>query len=324
MIGNMSILDRIKLNNGSEPMQNYFHDLLLQDFKKAVTLINDENLHFPSLFILRSEIKKFNLASHLNPRNKNAFRLVNQILAKNKLNFNTLSGEEKQNIHTLLKWMIETGVADDGLNSQYDEILDAIVILLIKVFDDKSILNITVDMIFNRNKRKSFHHDLIWALFESRDPKFLFLIANRLFSCHWCDIELARKLLIFIPEIESNYHPNNLLQYHYANKWLQENHLFLSFTGEHFQQCCNPKPYTVSLDAKYLCKPLINSKERAIGDLSEKEKSLVETFRNLSNTHKIILSKYSFFIYRQNRDWWNIWINYPIAEQISYAKSAGG
>jgi hypothetical protein len=317
-------LDRIKLNNGNESLKNYFHNLLLTDSNKAINLINDEHLNFSSLFILRSIIKKFNLASNLNNRNKYTIKLINQILIRDKINLKKLSTSEKQNMYLLLRWIVETGFNDDGLNNQYDEVLDAAVLLLIKVYNDKTILNIVVEMIFNRNRKKYYNYDLIWGLFESREPKLMFLVANRLTSNHWMDIELSRKLLKFIPDFEANYNKNNLQLYNYANKWLQENYLFLNYTGESFQQSCNPKPYILCLEAKYLCKPVLAPAEEPRISLSDREQKLLDGFKALNYESRNLLSRYSYSIYRQNIDWWRIWINYPVATQIRYAKNVGG
>lgn len=321
---NTSILDRVKLNNGIEALKNYYHDIVIHDTEKAIGLINDESLHFPSLFILRSEIKKFDLINHLNARNKYALKIVNQILSKKKLNLEKLSAEEKQMAYSILKWIIETGYLDDGLNNQYDEILDVAVSLILIVFKDKSEIHIIIEMIFNRHKKNSFNYDLIWALFESRDPNFLLLIANRLSSNQWKDIELAQKLLKFIPGSESNFTRDNVQQYKHAIKWLQDNYLFLQYTGECFQQTSTPIPYKVSLEAKYLCKPIAANSEKALRSLSTTEQSLLNKFKELPDESKILLSNYSFSIYRQNIDWWNMWIHYPVVDQINYAKSVGG
>jgi hypothetical protein len=321
---NTSILDRLKLNNGIEALKNYYHDLVIRDTEKALSLINDKSLSFSSLFILYSEIKKFNLINYLNRRNKYTLKIVNQILSKKKLNLSKLSTDEKQIIYSSLKWIIETGYLDDGLNNQYDEILDAAVSLILIVFKDKSDIHIIIELIFNRHKKNTFNYDLIWALFETGDPNFLLLIANRLTSNQWKDIELAQKLLKFIPGSEFNVTRDNVQQYQHAVRWLQDNYLFLQYTGECFQQTSTPIPYKVSLEAKYLCKPIAANSEKSLKSLSEMEQSLLNKFKNLTDETKILLSNYSFSINRQNIDWWNMWIHSPVVDQIHYAKSVGG
>lgn len=320
----ISILDGIKLNNGKETLKEYFHNVSLHDTERAANLINDINLHFSTLFLLRSEIKKFDLSNHLSYRNAYTLTLINEILSERSLNSQQLSPSHMETTHSVLKWIIETGYLDDGLNNQYDEILDAAAILLIKKFKNKSYINIIVEMIFNRHKKNSFNYDLIWALFEAQEPQFLFLIANRLSSKEWKDIELSRKLLKFIPGMDFNLTRGNSEQYQYALRWLQDNHLFLHYTGETFQQTSNPKPYVLSLEAKYLCKPVANDKEETFRALSNKEQSLFNKIKDLPIETKMQLSNYSFLIYRQNKDWWKMWIRYPVAEQMSYVKYAGG
>jgi len=49
--------------------------------------------------------------------------------------------------------MLETGCINDGLNDQYDEILDITAIFIIKIYRDKTILPIIAEMIFRRYKQ---------------------------------------------------------------------------------------------------------------------------------------------------------------------------
>ncbi|MBK5240310.1 hypothetical protein [Clostridium sp.] len=151
-----------------------------------------------------------------------------------------------------IKEIFEGCIGKHGLSEEKDEILDITAALLIKTHNDNSILPIIVDTIFFRNREGLFNHDLIWTFFEARDPYSLMLIANYLYSDDARDIELAYKLLDFVPSIDMrNGRGDSENQYTTIFYWLKENYRFLYFTGESFQRTSNPIPYKIDLHEKY-------------------------------------------------------------------------
>lgn len=54
-------LDETRLNKGIDKLKATFLDLINNNPEKAVKLINDKNLQFPSLFILQPQIKETDL-----------------------------------------------------------------------------------------------------------------------------------------------------------------------------------------------------------------------------------------------------------------------
>ncbi|HEY5588621.1 MAG TPA: hypothetical protein VIK86_06665, partial [Candidatus Paceibacterota bacterium] len=106
-----------------------------------------------------------------------------------------LASDYKRIGYSVLKGMFERGVVQNGQSNDNDELLDATATLLIKIHKDKTILPIIVDMIFFRNRKGLFTHDLIWAFFQAREPNSLMLIANYLNSEDMNDVKLACKLL---------------------------------------------------------------------------------------------------------------------------------
>lgn len=317
-------LDKMRMNGGAEPLKAYFRHLALQDTEKAIELINAENLRFPSLFVLRAEIKRLDLFSRLNIRNRHALEIVNGILAREDSGSGHFLSEYRQTACPVLAWMLETGYMDDGLNHPYDEVLEAAAILLAKKYKFRKALPILIEMIFSRHRRSSHIHDLVWAFFEACDPRSLFLVANRLCSPQRKDIELARKLLKFIPCIGLNPAADNVKQYVCAIQWLNENYPFLDYTGESFQQTHNPKPYALSMEAKYLCKTVSGSAEKAFRSLTGGESLLLEKFSGLTDDLKALLSDYSFLLYRQDMYLWDSWIHSPVSRQIEIAKAMTG
>ena len=308
-----------------EDLKNFFNQLIKNDTKEALNIINSENLRFTSLFVLKGEIEELNLFNNLNTRNKIALAITSEILTgkKNVSATEHLSLDYIQAVCSVLKWMLETGFKDDGLNNQYDEVLDITAILLTKVYRDKTVLPIIAEMIFKRYKEGFLIHDLVWAFFQSRDPHSLSIIGERLQSTELKDVELACKFLGFVPGIDKMSNTDNKKQYLCFLDWIRKNNLFLYFTGESFQQTSNPVPYVVVLEAKYLCAAVFADTGKILKSLTKEEHILLDEFKKLDDDMQLLLSDFSFMMYQKNIYMWNTWIHYPIAEQIKIARIGG-
>jgi len=199
--------------------------------------------------------------------------------------------------------------------------LDVTTILLKKVYDDKTILPVVIDMIFFKNREGLFTHDLIWAFFQAREPYSLMLIANYLSSEDIKDVKLACKLLDFVPSIDVTVGKDSKKQYRALLYWLEENYFFLYFTGESYQSTSKPIPYVVVLEAKYLCKRVSLDTGKLLISLTEKENNLLCYFKDLDEDTKLLLSKFSLRIHYENIYLWESWINHSINKQISIAKA---
>jgi hypothetical protein len=220
-----------------------------------------------------------------------------------------------------LKGIFEKGTANRELSDEADELLDATASLLITTHKDKTILPIVVDMIFYRNRKNLFTHDLIWAFFKARDPHSLILIANYLGSSDKRDVELACKLLDFIPSVDMSMIDGSKNRYMTLFYWLQENYPFIYFTGESFQRTSKPIPYMVDLDAKYLCRRVSVYSGKLFTPLTEKETNIITSFAKLDKYNKQLLSSFSLRIHSKDIYLWRSLINYPITRQINIAKA---
>ncbi len=317
----LSLLDSVRINYGTQKLKSYFYRLSRYSRRKTISLINDNNLHFATLFVLQPEIRDTNFYRYLNLRNKKALEITNAILKTKSSNVPCFSSDQKQSSHTSLKWILQTGRMDDGLNDDFDEVIEKSAILLIKLYRDNSLLHIIIEMIFKKHRKGTYTHDLVWAFFEAKDIQSLNLISDYLTSEQPEDVNLARKLLSFIPVADS---PNSANQHRYISNWLKENNPFLNYTGESFQQGCNPRPYILSLESKYLCRAANGDIRKSITSLPRYEQNKLEVFNLLDNDTKILLSNYSFWLHNQNIYWWNLWHDYPIIDQISIAKAGLG
>jgi hypothetical protein len=238
---NMSFLDGIRNRNGMEGLKRTFHDIAGNDRQNAANLLNDSAVHFPSLFALQPEIRKHDLYEHLSGRNKFALDFTGHVLA------GTIAesyGPEADD-HPHLKWMLDTGHASDGMNDQYDDVMDKAALLLSRVYRDKPCLRPIENMIFNRHQKGAYIYDLVWAYFESSEPDDLILLAKRLRSSNKKDVELARRLLNFVPCIENNEEHNPEMLYRCTAGWIRRNRNRLYYTGESMQMSGNPRRYAL-------------------------------------------------------------------------------
>lgn len=318
-----SFLDKVRSDKGVEDLRDFFKQLTTKDIKGAKNFINDKDLQFPTLFVLRDEIQKSNLEDDLTKKNKLALLIVKEILADKKDNLASehLSLDYVQMIHNVLKWILETGFKDDGMNDDYDRVLDISAILLTKMYKDKSILNILMDMIFERYKKGTLVHDLVWAFFQIGDPQSLILIGEKLLSSIPEDVKIAARLLNFIPEVDKSLTKEK--KYTTFLNWMKENSSFLEYTGESFQEKTNPSPYKVVLEGKYLCKNICCETGRALSIPTREENQLLSEFKKLDYNTKILLSNFSIRIHQKNIYLWDVWLHYSLEDQIKIAKIGG-
>lgn len=318
-----SFLDKVRSDKGVEDLRDFFKQLTIKDIKGAKNFINDKDLQFPTLFVLRDEIQKSNLEDDLTKKNKLALLIVKEILADKKDNLASehLSLDYVQMIHNVLKWILETGFKDDGMNDDYDRVLDISAILLTKMYKDKSILNILMDMIFERYKKGTLVHDLVWAFFQIGDPQSLILIGEKLLSSIPEDVKIAARLLNFIPEVDKSLTKEK--KYTTFLNWMKENSSFLEYTGESFQEKTNPSPYKVVLEGKYLCKNICCETGRALSIPTREENQLLSEFKKLDYNTKILLSNFSIRIHQKNIYLWDVWLHYSLEDQIKIAKIGG-
>lgn len=317
-----SYLDRIRVNEGIERCKAIFGETCKRNKAEAANLLNDRQLSFPCLFILLPQIESLNLHSALNSRNTTALSIVSQISRPKEPNDSSqnLTAQGKQ-VQSILKWMLETGSAEDRLNDEYSEIIDIIVSVLINAYKDNSILPIVDDMIFKRHKKGRNIHTLAWAIFRIQDPYALRLIAEHLRSSDRQEVELACKLLnIKIPDNNCSA-ADCQKQYETYLRWLKENDAFLYFTDESFQYASEPASCEVDLSRKYICKGTPSYTRQPVTPSDSTENNCLQAFAPLSNAEKTMLSDYSFKIHSKDISEWKKWVNLPIDAQITIAKT---
>ncbi len=319
----MSLLDNIRFSNGPDYLCNYFSDLLQTNRSKATEIINDQDIHFSTLYLLKPLLKQRSSILELNPLYRKAFEIEEALSGK-------LSSEASQkaemkmrsardNIVPALKWIISTAEPEDGMSSRYEQLIERCAAVLVRSLGNTAMLPELADMIFARNRRGALIHELVWVFFEARSPESLVLLIQRLNSSDSRDVKLAKNLLCFIPGISSNTLRTGPTLLQSALYWLQENKPFLYYTGESLHLCNKPMQYNVSQPAKYLCRPVSADSGKPLMRLNDTEEKSLAVYEKLTNKQQCQLADFSWQLYRRNVYQWRTWLGLPIDEQAALA-----
>lgn len=317
-------LDRKRRLQSTSEFKSLFVNSCKENMQESIDLLNSENLLFASLFLLQPEINELDIKDKLNQRNQTALRLCESVSCHKKVAPELHSNLDNEDYHSILLWMFSTGLSDDGLSDDFDQIIDILAATLIKTHHEKSVLPTVVDIIFKRNRKELYIHDLVWACFLSRDIEVLKLIAEQLRSSNSRDVELAKKLLHINQETHDR--GRHYTQSHYTEylTWLKDNIPYIYFTGESFNLTNSPSHCSVDLEAKYLCKDAAMCLANRDTHLSDREEKCLVSFKKLHDNEKALLARHSQKLYRENPSYWDQWIKYPLDRQIYTARHGGG
>lgn len=308
----------LRSSKDRERLKKAFSKMLNDTPQRAAALLNSDTLRFPALFVLMPEICACGAFDKLNPKNKAAALLCAVADPQLKLPDGVARElAENKTCQEALKWALMTGYKDDGLCGEYDRALDVSACYLERIYRDTSVLPVIVELIFRRNRKGQYIGDLVWALFSSKEPKILRMIARYLASPDSRDTELAEKLL---KNAGVNAYKDTPRSRKYAacSSWLKENEPYITFTDESFQQSCEPELFKVNLEAKYLCKKPSDALS-VMRSFSAPLSDRAEAFRHLSPEQQEKLARYSRYLYRLSRRRWNRFMSYPIERQLKIA-----
>lgn len=313
-----SLLDNVRSSNGSEALKSFCRDLLRRDSRKALEIINDDNLHFDTLFLLRSELSKQAVADKLNPLYREALQITDMLDAGEKVRAERAIRSRRDDFGPVLRWMVKTGYIERNCSSElenYELLMERSAALLTKGFGDTSALTEIAEMIFARNRSGRLIHELVWSFFEARSPESLLLIAKRLVSSDFADAALAKRLLCFIPGLDNEFAAGPVL-YNSVIYWLGENRPFMYYTGESLHLCSKPRHYAVSLNAKYLCHTVSIDQGLQLQNLNEFERGLSMQFEKLPEQQQQRLADLSYILYRTDLHQWNAFLQLSLEQQV--------
>lgn len=315
-------LEQIRRTRGIGACKRRFQEIESKQKEGAVRLLNGGGLRFATLFALKPQIEEAGLQRGLDGKLQAALQICDKVLEEEKsLPGNGISYTD-ENVRAAFLWIFQTGARDDGLSNDYDEILDLCASVLTRRYHEKGILPGLAELIFRRNRKKGYLHDLIWAFFQIQDPGSLRHIAPYLRSSNARDRELAR-LLLHLPETGEDARKREE-QYRNFMNWLQENNAYLYFTGESLQSSNQPEICGLDREAKYLGKQISPRKHTPVNPLTEQEEESLSCFAQAEENEKAVLSEYSGKLHARNPAAWNQWIHSPVSEQIRIAKSGTG
>lgn len=294
-------------------MRDAFYDLYKKDGGAARRALNDANLKFASLYMLRPEIMKLGLESELSERNSSALRILKE-LSSRAVDFKARPGDR-----AVLKWMFDTGCIETGLGPEYDGVMDAIAALLIKTYCDKTCLPGLCDLIFDRHRLGLSTYDAEWAFFECGDPACLELTAKRLLSGDARDLAYAQRLLSFLPCFKLA--EEAAAQHKRITQWLRENKPYLCYTGESCLMCSDPCRFKYFPELKYLQRPASDGNG---GDLSNENRKRITAFSALDEKTQELLSERSRTLYAGSPTQWKAWMDMPVEQQIKTSRRITG
>ena len=322
--GDYGFLDRVRLGEGNEKCKAVFGEICESDKRRAALMLNDRRLTFPCLFILLPQIETYEMDRYLSPRITMARRIVG-LMGKRSVSGpegDDLS-EKKDAAYSALRWMLETGHADDGLGDDYEEILDITASVLISLYKDQQSLPAVFDLLFNRNRKGHNIHTLVWAVFQIHSVDTLKLIAQRIRSSEEMDARLAFKLLGIEAVSGGDADSDNQKRYDAYLQWLKENDPFLYFTGESLQLTSQPAFCRVDLERKYIHRGTPSYDRQPVVPADDLESRSLAAFNTLGQDEKTLLSEYSHRTHKENLAEWKRWLQRPIDEQIKTAKREG-
>ncbi len=319
-------LEDIRARYGGDRLRSYFREVAARRRQQAVTLMNDRGLLFYSLYLLMPEIESQGMVLQLNARNLEAFRVSSAVLKDPRLqqSVQTVPEADAQTQHNVLKWMLQTGAADDGADNSFDGVLDAAAALLSRHYQDSNVLPVMADLIFKRNRSSHLIHDIAWAYFSSCDPLTLRLVAGYLRSSSDQDYELACLLLGLNPLPPAGRAAEQQKQYTDYIHWLNENYDYMYATGESFQQTSNPMPFAVNPEAKYLGKAVSPAENTLLTTLTAEENTLLDEVNRLAPEDIYLLTDYSAMLREKSLGEWRQLLIRPVSEQLAAAKAAAG
>ncbi|MCA0989093.1 hypothetical protein [Guptibacillus algicola] len=295
-----SSLEMIRKINGITALKSHFTTLIEQDRKLAALQVNDEEVSFPTLYTLSSLITTNQLTKYLSDRNKVALALRKDILAKERspaTPFPYSICETPQLIHSVLKWIVDTG-ANENLNSKYRFVLDRSAGLLTTIYHDPTDLPAVSQLLFKRNHDSHQTHYLTWAYFSSQNFSCLLPIGERLASGDEAEKEFALELLHFIPGIDEAKEP-----YVHFRNWYEENLPYLVLNEDSYEMTAQLEPYCVDYMLKY--------KEQQTNTRYHDEE-----FKALPSETQKILGDFSYKLRKYSRSEWKEWLNRPLDAQV--------
>lgn len=295
-----------------DQLENAWSEWRRTDQRHAFELINDPQLEFPVLFMLKDQLQERDSDLELRPRI--ALSQIQNVLHGADLGIS--EGAPFPDQHDLvvgsLLWILDTGWKNI-ISTDYTQVIDQTAIHVLHTYHQDWIKGMT-NLIFYRYKNKSQRHYLISALLDTANPISLIYQANFLLSDQSVESDYARRMLGFIPEVRHT--PDNETAFLSFESWYEENEHYLVYTGETNDAVPGGHPYRIHYSAKYLGKAVNAKSGEPIQEMLPGEKQNYTDFLKLPGRVQVSLSSGSARMRKQQPKSWRAWINQPIQKQL--------
>jgi hypothetical protein len=217
-----------------------------RDRDELITALRDNGNSFPVMYLLAPYIERAGLCEFLPDHVKRAMLLVAAKAGDRRRRGSYARrlprGGDLAPTYETLKWMIDSGADWDGPSAgrdEYDAAIDLAAAHIAARFPDSVLLTKIAELIFRRNRRGMYIHDLVWGFFQAADIRALSAAARYILSEDPVDSSLACRILGIE---EPGTREERAETYKRFTEWLTESGGYLSLTGEHFNAASAPRP----------------------------------------------------------------------------------
>ncbi|MGV3489358.1 MAG: hypothetical protein ACO1OC_12360 [Tuberibacillus sp.] len=295
---------------GAEALSFFWREVYNNNRDEAIEFVNDPDIAFPILYSLAPEL--VDVHETLSIKNKLAMNHIFSVLNGDPFGFleDVDLLDQYHYCVDCFSWMIKTGGAE-MVDDHYPYVIDHACSLLLLHFKTDCLSDI-IDILFYRNRTGGQRHYILSTIYNSADPKCLIYVAKYLRSDNTIDVDLAKHILNFIPDV-AHTSPDESEKLVLA--WLEDNHDYLIYTYESNDSHPHPVPYRVDLTAKYLGLPVEPTSGEFLYMVDEGMSEKQSEFQSLPPHIQNRISHYSLKLRRWSRGEWQKWMALPLQEQ---------
>lgn len=297
---------------GPEALRQQWNEEVTRQPDEAYKKLNDPFLDFPSLFILKDDVKEIEA---LSIRNRIALmhieKALNVTLTIPSPSTMPMSNVEIYDCHVqCYEWMIESS-SSTLLNNDFLYVIDHACTYLYQFYNEGHMPQL-IELLFHRYRNNVQYHYLLQLLYDSPKREWLLYVAQYLYASPKERL-FAQKLLHFIPTS----HATTLnVAVESIEDWYEDHHHYLLFTGETNDTNHDPVPFVIHYGAKYLGKAIHCQTGQFISPLSRQEFDKAQSFSQLSIDIQERLSTTSAHYRKENRSMWREWIKQPLSSHL--------
>lgn len=293
---NTAKLESMLANRQSDDMKALFGAMVRRDVHKAAKLINDAEVTFPTFFVLLDIVRHNIPENELSERNKRAIHIYNECMLADGFAYNRTNDEK------VLLWMTTHCKDKDGMSDSYDRIIDYCLGRLVCDYHNGKSLENAVELIFIRNEKDEFYHDLVWEVFRSDSADVIKLISKHANGKTEKEKEFSEELLANL--IDDDPEDNNEISSH-MNDWMNENEPYIEFKGNSFNSSSSPEFCKVNYLSKYSGCPCTHCGFYL--PMSGRDMKDEEHFRCLDCRTQALLAHKSCMLRKRNMAAWCRW-----------------